>query len=151
MKPARSIYRFDRTPPTMQQISRTFTTMLFAAHALLGCCAHHACGAGVAANDLGDCSVACHSDDHCPAEHGTSHDPAEEGQAPCGPCDHESCSFVKVQPVRVDDGSGQVGWIAAVVPAASHVNTASQTLIDAGFPFASYAAPLYVRFCALLL
>jgi hypothetical protein len=122
--------------------------MLFAAHAILGCYVHHACGLGVASHG----GVAAQGEHHCASDHGTSHDPAENGEQPVVPCHHDSCSFVKVQPVRVDDGSGQILWVAAEMPAVgAGADAGSPTISNAAQPPAAFSVQLYVRFCALLI
>jgi hypothetical protein len=133
----------------MRPLTRALTTLLFAAHAMLGCCAHHACGAEVARHDE---LVATHADHHCSTDHGDSHEPGENGEQPFGPCHHDACSFVKIQPVRVDHGGGQGLWVAAELPLISGgIDEISKSLFEAGLPAPSCPARLYVRFCALLI
>jgi len=123
--------------------------MLVAAHALLGCCAHHACGPDDAQHGAPLQQVADH---HGAAESGAPHHSGHEGGHSPEWCQHDTCSFVKCPPVRVDDGSEQVVWSAAELAAVlGVVESAGQSLADTGFSVASPTAKLFVRYRALLL
>ena len=136
----------------MQHFHRAITTILFAAHALLGCCAHHACAFNSAFHGTHDAIVAAHAGHDCADSHGRSHEPVENGEPPRDPCHHDSCSYVPVQPPRVDHDGGQVLWLAAVMPSPTgEAEYVSPTTCDSGFPVGSYSDDLYVRFCALLI
>ena len=134
----------------MQQLNCAVTTFLFVAHAILGCCAHHASG------HVGERHIQCeasHADDGCLAdEHGKSHEPASDGGNPVAPCQHGQCSFVKVEPVGIDSGLEQVLWAVATSPSLTDQIDEPRAAIHrptyrANLP----SAQLYVCYCALLI
>lgn len=131
----------------MRLLAPASTSLLFAAHVLLGCCAHHAhgqgCQAGYEVAVMGDhCDhhdagqTSCHGADHCPG----------------GPCSHGWCTYVKIDGVRVDRDSSQSPWVAspaaladllaAACPWGEHVPMV---------PVEAHSPRLYLLHCALVI
>lgn len=137
----------------MQRYMRILTALLLAVHAMVGCCAHHACGAGV---DCGhkQATLALHAwggavtvDDAFVA-HETSH----EGQLPPKPCSHGKCTYVAAAAARVDLGSEPCPWTAAALgTVARSAASASNAAMPLNCRTAAVGPSLYVCYCALLI
>jgi hypothetical protein len=134
----------------MERLIQIVTSVVFAAHALLGCGVHYSCRHNPAREI---CSATQHVHHDCGGHHeGQSHESSDEG-LPEAPCQHVSCSFVKAETVRVDQGVGHVEWIAAaamlVEPAAT-----PQVFLTANEPLCAAdltSTPLFVWHCALVI
>jgi hypothetical protein len=134
----------------MQHFHRITTILIFAIHAMLGCGAHHTC-AHAQATAVGRADR--HADHGCPAGHHHDSAPDEDNdREPASPCQHVACSFVKVDPLPVDQGQGDVAWVSAWM-LADGANSAQP--IPAAFDLPCKAnqpsVQIYVWHCALLI
>ncbi|MEX0612098.1 MAG: hypothetical protein WD229_08250 [Pirellulales bacterium] len=134
----------------MQRFTQLLTSVIFAAHALLGCGVHHICqhGSVVVESAAHQCS---HHDG--PASHrGDSHAPADNHQCPMQQCQHMACSFVKTDTVRIDHGERTISLVASLhctaqTDAAQTHHAACDPICKANFS----SVQLYVWHCALLI
>jgi hypothetical protein len=134
----------------MERLIQIVTSVVFAAHALLGCGVHHTCRHNPV---VAVCSTTHDHSHHCASHHeGESHESGGE-QSPAEPCQHVSCSFVKAETVRLDQGVGHVEWIIPVAPAIELTAT-SQRLLALHEPLCTAdlnSTPLFVWYCALVI
>jgi hypothetical protein len=123
------------------------TSLVFAAHAVLGCGVHHACHEACAG-----AVAAGHSCSHHGHDEGPDAPPGEGEHSPGRPCQHLACSFVKADTVRVDQGE-HVSWDATTLlfsaraEAAQRPGTAGKSICAADLS----SAQVYVWHCALLI
>jgi hypothetical protein len=122
------------------------TSLVFAAHALLGCGVHHvwqqAPPIAVAAGH------SCSHHDHNKGPEA----PAGGERSPGPPCQHLACSFVKADTVRVDQGEDESWALASLLcparaGAAQQLRSAANTICAADLS----SAQVYVWHCALLI
>jgi hypothetical protein len=134
----------------MERLIQIVTSVVFAAHALLGCGVHFTCRHNPA--------VEVCAADHHHAHDCASHDegsPYESGEdeSPQAPCQHVSCSFVKAESVRLDYGGQLVNLLAATPTLLEPVmlphvyRTANEPLCAADLT----STPLFVWHCALVI
>jgi hypothetical protein len=134
----------------MQRFHRLLTSLVFTAHALLGCGVHHACqyGLGVIHH-----TADYHSGHVCRAHgHDDSSAPANDDQEPTNSCQHVACSFVKAETPRIDFASRHVAGLAATLPVEQ--DHGGQLVSTAGEPVCMAdlsSTQLYVWHCALLI
>jgi hypothetical protein len=85
----------------MKRFQSVLASLMFAAHALVGCGAHQACQYSATSQ---------HDDEHTPGEHahhdcgahdGESSTPCDHESSPAA-CDHEDCSYLKVNSSQAD-------------------------------------------------
>lgn len=134
---------------SMRQLTSIVTALLLVAHATIGCCAHHACGAG------GECShnhVVADEHLQCSADGfvGLAVYEAAHDNAPQKSCDHGKCTYVGANSKQVDrDGQPCIDATASLPTTARGTlfvaSAAVQTTFHAG------CMPFYVCYCALLI
>jgi hypothetical protein len=108
----------------MRAVFIFMTAATFLAHALLGCCWHHAHAAG---RPGGTGSAACgHS---CGCTHDSAHpdDPSSENEPPASPseCDEPGCVFVSPAPVAAAAETPFESWLVSDVVAVEPLETIS--------------------------
>jgi hypothetical protein len=134
----------------MDRLIQIVTSFVFAAHALLGCGVHFSCRHNPA--------VEICSSDHDHAHGCASHDEGEpyesgEEESPEAPCQHVSCSFVKAESVRLDQGGQPIEWLAATA-ALLEPAMSPQVSLSASEPLCAAdltSTPLFVWHCALVI
>lgn len=134
----------------MERLLQIVTSVVFAAHALLGCGVHYACRH----NPTREVCSAAHDHVHgCAGHHeGESPEPCDD-HSPAAPCQHVSCSFVKAETVRLDQSSGHVEWMAASATPLELVES-PQVFLTVNEPLCAAdltSTPLFVWHCALIL
>jgi hypothetical protein len=98
----------------MQRFYRLLANVLFGVHALAGCNAHHAWSHGVASYDQ---SAVQHADHDCLSDHHDHpHVPSRDSEGPAHPSQHDACSFVKAETVRINHGYSYDAWLTALLP-----------------------------------
>lgn len=134
----------------MQRIVYLLTSLVFAAHALLGCAAHRTCGHRTA---VFTGQPENHADRDC-AAHYASHgnEPGEDRHQSPETCWHSACSYVKAETPRVDVSANWAASWAVLGPVEK--GQADAWAADVGEPvhrvdFSS--AQLYVWHCALII
>jgi hypothetical protein len=144
------LFRRNFATPLMRRLHCLTAIVLLVAHAVLGCCAHHACAWMLATGHMHDAYTSHdHSSDH---DHDSCDPPADHNHGPVAACTHGSCSFVKADPVRVDDGSERPTWGAAALPIIAETFCPAWGAIEAANILAdSCSARLYVCYCALVI
>jgi hypothetical protein len=134
----------------MVRLIQFVTSVVFAAHALLGCGVHYTCRHNPA---VAVCSTADHHSHDCASHHEDDSQESSDDPAPAAPCQHVSCSFVKAETVRVEQGMGHVEWIVQVAPSIELTAT-SQRILVANEPLCAAdltSTPLFVWHCALVI
>jgi hypothetical protein len=134
----------------MERLIQIVTSVVFSAHALLGCGVHYACRHNPAREV---CSTTHHHSHECAShDEGDSQEPLDD-HTPAVPCQHVACSFVKAESVRLelDRGHGECLAAAAIVvePAA-----APQVFMTTHKPLCAVdltSTPLFVWHCALII
>ena len=95
---------------SVQRFHHLLTSLVFAAHALLGCGVHHVCQNGSA---IGERAAQPCSHHDGPAGHREdSPGPADDAQRPSRSGQHTACSFVKADTVRIEHGERYASPIA---------------------------------------
>jgi hypothetical protein len=134
----------------MQSLVCLLTSLVFAAHAVLGCGAHRTCEHGTAT--WAD-ATARHAEHACVAHH-NGHDatPCDNHQHSSEPCSHSVCSFVKAETQRVDVSSDVIALWAASAPAELGLGDAGSAAVFEPICRADLSSTqLYVWHCALII
>jgi len=136
----------------MRRLVQIFTSLTFAVHAVLGCCAHHACGRADAHEPKGPSAHVSHD---CHGNDCERSEPVGEKEWPSQTCEHTACSFVKAELVQVAGPDVQVCWVMTLdgLAGGSGMFSGVGFLNSAEYDFSPNlaAAPLYVWHCALLI
>lgn len=142
--------RHHRRKRAMHRLASVSTSLLFAAHVVLGCCAHHAhAHEGEAWHEEGATSVCCDGRcDHAGVGQTPSHD---AGDCPSHCCSHVWCTFVRVEQAQIDrDVAPAISAVLPISPAISgHASGAPTEDSTIATPSAQ-VAHLYLVNCALL-
>jgi hypothetical protein len=134
----------------MQSIVCLLTSLLFAAHALLGCGAHRACEHGTA---IWAGSATAHAEHECVAHH-DGHDgaPSDKDHDSSEPCSHSVCSFVKAETQRVDKSNDVVtSWVLSAPVELGQGDAASLAVFEPVCRTDLSSTQLYVWHCALII
>lgn len=137
----------------MQRFTRIVTALLLAAHAIAGCCAHHACGEGIVGGHI-HAMQTTHSLGVVAefADESASHESSHECPAPRQPCDHDKCTYVVASAVRVDLGVGScLGTAATLVAPSLPAVSESAAATQHNCRTTSVRPSIYVCYCALLI
>jgi hypothetical protein len=133
----------------MQTFVCVLTSLVFAAHALLGCGAHRTCEHRTAI--LADSAVR-HAEHACRAHH------EEHDEAPCDgdhespdPCSHSVCSYVKAETQRVDLLNDTLALRAALTPVELQDDAAAAAVFQPVCLADISSTHLYVWHCALII
>ena len=98
----------------MQLYSRLLTSLVFAAHAMLGCGAHRTCDHSSA---IVNCAPSSHAVQECVAhQSGHGEKPSHHGHEPSAPGSHSVCSYVKAETQRIDLSNDVAALFAAIAP-----------------------------------
>lgn len=144
--------RRTRRKLIMHRLASVSTSLLFAAHVLMGCCAHHAHGhahpAVHAYAAAGQWSGCCPCDHH-ECDEAVSHD---AGGRPGEPCSHGWCTYVRVEDTQIDHDGFQVPSTFFIPPpnataTAGCSSTEYVSMATADAP----PAHLYLLHCALVI
>jgi hypothetical protein len=133
----------------VQEFRHLLTSLVFAAHALLGCGVHQLCQHATEPVER----AAHHCSHHDgPAGHPSeSQAPADGHRCPLQTCQHIACSFVKSDTVRIDHGERNLAPVTLPI----HTTPAAASPFDHAWCDSSKAnlssARLYVWHCALLI
>jgi hypothetical protein len=134
----------------MERLIQIVTSVVFAAHALLGCGVHYTCRHNPAVEV---CSTTHDHSHDCASHHEGESQESGDDQSPSEPCQHVSCSFVKAETVRVDQSAGHVEWVVPVAPSIELTAT-SQRFLTTNEPLCAVeltSTPLFVWHCALVI
>jgi hypothetical protein len=133
----------------MQSFVCLLTSLVLAAHAVLGCGAHRPCEHRAAI--LAD-GTAAHAGHECAAHHGHSDLPCEKERDSSEPCSHSVCSFVKAETQRVDLSNDAVtSWAGSASLALSQSGTLTAAIREPVFRADITSTHLYVWHCALII
>jgi hypothetical protein len=134
----------------MQFSVSLLTSLMFAAHALLGCVAHRTCEHRSA---IVSCTATSHAGHACTAHHdGHDGEPAEHEGGSSESCLHSDCSYVKADTQQVDlsaDMALLIGTIVAVDP--HHEGSFAAAIRDPICRADLTSTQLFVWHCALII
>lgn len=133
----------------MWQLTSIMTALLLVAHATIGCCAHHVCGAG---SQCGHKHVV--ADEHLPCSAdrcaGLSIHEAAHENAPQKSCDHGKCTYVGANSKLIDrDVQPRLGTTASLPTTARGTLFVASATVEANYHAARM--PFYLCYCALLI
>jgi hypothetical protein len=134
----------------MQNVVCLVTSLVFAAHALLGCGAHRTCEHRTAVLDE---QVHSHAAHECAIHHGGHSDaPADDEHHSPEPCSHTVCSYVKVETQQADlSHDVRLAWIALAPVDASAVEAVGAAVGEPVCRADLSSTQLYVWHCALII
>jgi hypothetical protein len=122
------------------------TTLVFAAHAILGCGVHHLCAVPVELPSHG-----CSQHGGLMSHHSESPVPTDGEDRSGHSCNHTACAFVKADTPRIEHGERSLLPVCVPIPIArvpaAVLYWQSPEKIGAGI----LSAQLYVWHCALLI
>jgi hypothetical protein len=124
------------------------TSLVFAAHALLGCGAHRTCEHRTAI--LSD-AAATHMEHDCDAHH-AGHDDVPCDDERSGSCSHSVCSYVKAEAQRIDLSNDLLALSSALAPVElGPGNATAAAVLEPVCRFDLSSTQLYVWHCALII
>jgi hypothetical protein len=126
------------------------TSLVFAAHALLGCGAHRSCELGTA---ILAGSGAVDEERHCAAHDcGNGETPCDGDREPSETCSHSACSYVKAESQRVDAADDVAAFCATPAPVdLQHFAATSAAVLEPVCRVDLSSTQLYVWHCALII